>query len=612
MLKPTKKVTRPRRVIFFATQTWQAQISDKKTRHTLRHGHAHFYRYKELDGLQPYRDITFWNEPDFWSWVDKQATKKTTTYLVSYNAVFDLTVTAAFERLAGLGWSLDGMYSKDAVSVFRWSNGGRKLIALSMTNFFNESLEKIAASLGQVPVTEDLELSQEERLIEECKGNVKTLAAAWESWLAFLDEHNLGSFKWTAGSTAFSAWRHRFQSVNLHIHDDSSAIKLERDSYKGGRNECLFVGTRENDAFYYLDVNSMYGYILATKEFPGGIWGSNEGGSLYQLGYKLARYACIAKVTVGVTDNVFPMKYDQFSCYPLGEFTTTLTTPELKIALESGWIKEVHALAWYRKHKLFENYAQYFRSIREQFDAADNRVYSKIAKTMTNALYGKFGQYALKQKHVGTCDPKEFRREQIYDFGDQSYYDWVWLGGNIIKERHDGEGYNSFPAIAAHVTAYARIYLYWFMKQVPAGHLFYVDTDSMIVDQKGFDALKFYIDASAMGMLGIEKVSPWLMINAPKDYAMLGRSRKKGIPADAAQYKQDHFEFDLQPGLAGVIDGKMSGEYVTTRQTRRRLRGIFSGELGPDGWVRPFVFGGLEPVGSVPLYQHQQQRQSHE
>ncbi len=51
------------------------------------------------------------------------------------------------------------------------------------------------------------------------------------------------------------------------VHMKPEVIKLEIDSYRGGRNECFFIGEAHGE-FYKLDVNSMYPYVMATHYYP--------------------------------------------------------------------------------------------------------------------------------------------------------------------------------------------------------------------------------------------------------------------------------------------------------------------------------------------------------
>ena len=604
VLKPTKSEYRPTRFIFFDTETKQYRINEHETRHTLKLGHAEFWFYSERAGFHIWKERSFFDCDEFLDWIDTNCKTNSTTYLIAHNITFDLTVLGAFEFLPKRGWELESFYSKGLVSIYRWEKNGIRIIALDNTNFYAESLAKLGKRLGFPKLEVDFDNTDDRELLVYCQRDVEIMVKGFEVWFAFLDQNNCGAFKPTIASTAFNTWRFRFMHHTVHIHSDLLALELEREAYKGGRTECLWVGERDDSHYYYLDVNSMYGYILQSRQYPAGLWGSSDSASVIELAYKLKRYAVIARVTVDVSDNWFPVKVNDHTAYPLGQFTTTLTTPELKIAISQGWVKEVHALAWYRKHNIFHDYIEEFYQLRTQYKQEDNPSMEKIVKLLINGLYGKFGQLALKQEKIGECNPDIFRREQVYDMGEKVYYDQVYLGGSIFRERQEGESYHSFPAIAAHVTAHARVYLTWFLKQVPKGHAFYMDTDSLIVDQEGFESLKFYLDEHTLGMLKTEISSPWLRVNAPKDYAMDGRNRKKGIKSKAVQLDDNTYEQVQWPRLNGIIRKGLSREYVTEKITKQTSGVIWSGQVQPSGWISPFLLSLPEPVSAVHLFQH--------
>ena len=382
----------------------------------------------------------------------------------------------------------------------------------------------------------------------------------------------------------------------VHIHIDEKALRLERESYKGGRTECLWVGERNDGPFYYLDVNNMYGYILATEKFPAGLYNYSDHVSLYRLAYKLERHAVVADVTIEVDEPWFPYKIEGRTCYPVGRFRTTLTTPELKLCIDRGWMVEVHSMAWYREEKLFSDYVITFNKLRRDYERQGNKGFAKICKLLVNGLYGKFGQRSLKIEQIGECDPSIVKRERVYDVETDEVFDQVYLAGFIYRERKEGESFHSFPAIAAHVTAYARLFLYSLANSVSDYHVFYMDTDSLVVDETGFKQLQNKIAPGVLGALKIEQTSPWLKINAPKDYSMQGRFKLKGVSPTAERlsegvYKQTHW---LK--LAGLIREGLTEGYITKEIVKHQLRIIHSGVVLPSGWVQPFHLPLPQPV----------------
>jgi hypothetical protein len=259
--------------------------------------------------------------------------------------------------------------------------------------------------------------------------------------------------------------------------------------------------------------------------------------------------------------------------------------------------------AWYRSERLFTDYVLAFRDLRQRYRSVDNLGFAKICKLLVNGLYGKFGQRGIDQEVIGECDPSIFKRESVYDEGLNEVYDQVYLAGQIYRERKVGESFHSFTAIAAHVTAFARLQLYGLVAKVPQGHVFYMDTDSLIVDKQGYDSLASLIDPHTFGALKVEDTSPWLEVNAPKDYAMQGRLKRKGIRPDAIQASDGRWVQTHWPKLSGMIWNELNDGYVTTTVRKRQRRVIYSGSVGPEGWVDPHRIDLLAAPEDAPLLQ---------
>jgi len=590
LLKPSHRNTRPQRIIFFDTETKKVQIGDNKDLLTLKLGVAQLYAYQTGKGMTFREEHLITDPGDFWKWVDKKSWTGKTTYIVAHNIVFDLNVVGGFKRLADLGWTLDSFYSKSMISIFRWSKDNCTLIGLDNGNFFRGKLEKWGNVVGLPKLDVEFHTVSDAELLTYCRRDVDIMVSLWDTWLSFIDEHNCGAFKPTIASTAFNAWRHRFMPDTVYIHSDETILELERDAYRGARTECLWVGERDDGPFYYLDVNNMYGYVMQKYDYPTYMVGMTENNTIYDLAYKLARYDVIAQVRIDIDEPWFPQVHGGFTCYPIGELDVTLTTPELKLCFNRGWIKSVGAIATYRANNLFTDYVHEFRAIRQAYEDQGLDGYAKICKLFVNSLYGKFGQRGFKQELVGDCPTDLVKREEVYDLKHDTHYDYIYLAGHIYREWREGESYNSFPAICAHVTAYSRLHLYSLVRSVPAGHVFYMDTDSLIVDQTGYGALKPYIQPNTLGMLKVEVKSPFLKIYAPKDYMMKGRKKTKGIKPTAVETEPGVFAQTQFMRLQGLIRAGITEGFITKEITKTQRRVIHSGEVLPSGHVLPFRF----------------------
>lgn len=612
LLTASKEIVRPQNIIFFDTESHQNQPDNLTIRHTLRLGSSLFVRLNYKSHKHSVKPVDFFHNLDFWNEVDRFCRPKTITYLVAHNIIFDLAVSNGFTHLYNLGFTLDSFYTKGMVSIFRWSKGDIKIVGLDNGNLFNGKLEKWGKIFGYPKMSVDFDTVTDDELLPYCRRDVEIMYRSWMSWLKFLDDHNCGSFKVTVGSTAFNTWLHRFQKSKVFIHTNPLATTLERESYKGGRTECLFQGRIENGSFYYLDINNMYGYVLSRYLYPSSLWDAKECDSLSMLIRKLEKYAVIAKVIVNVTQPYYPHKHDGFTCYPIGRFETTLTTPELILGFQNGWIEAVSHIAWYKQTGLFSEYVKEFYTLRQQYKKSGNEGYEKICKLLVNSLYGKFGQQGFEQKRIGDASPDTYYSESVFDIDKRDFYRHIALAGGIYEERKTGESYNAFTAIASHVTAYARLLLSRLYLAVPTHCVYYMDTDSLIVNEIGKKYLEPMMSETELGMLKVELHSDFIEINAPKDYKMAGRSKIKGVSSSAIENADGSYTQLQWERLSSMIRRKSTDGFQSRYVTKHNQRRITSGVVGSDGWVHPFVLGSepVEPAHSLFLVPDLQERLS--
>lgn len=592
----SKSSRRPTSIIFFDTETRQTIQASGETIHTLRLGHAKHYRKRDDDNLRYQSEISFTTQDEFIDYLLTRCYPKSTVVVTAHNVVFDMTICNLFTILPNLGWELRSFYTKGIVSMFRWKKDTSKIEFIDNTNLFPGTLRRWGKIVGLPKLDVNFDDVPDDELLTYCKRDVDIMVKCWQTWLKFLDDNDCGQFKPTLASTAFSTWSHRFMPYVPYIHTVDDVNELEREAYHGGRCECFYQGKVDKGNFYYLDINNMYGYVLKKYLYPQSFIRMSWDMSIEMLVRKLGSYAVVSRVQVNTDRPFLPLKLDGHMTYPVGRFITTLTTPELCYALQNGYIEKVFTTAWYRQAPLFSSYIDYFYQLRYTYKKDGNDGYSEICKLLINSLYGKFGQRGINQKMIGKCDPEEISSTSVFDVDKKEHYRIISVAGSVFEERKEGESYNSFPAIAAHVTAYARMYLWYLIIKVPRHHVYYCDTDSLIVDEEGYKSLCGLINPATIGMLKVELKSSNIEIRSPKDYSMGERNRVKGVRENAEKLDIATFSQDQWAHLASLIGSGDMSSYTTKKVIKHLSRKITSGIVDPDGWISPFVLGEADHV----------------
>ncbi|GAJ12784.1 unnamed protein product, partial [marine sediment metagenome] len=237
--------------------------------------------------------------------------------------------------------------------------------------------------------------------------------------------------------------------------------------------------------------------------------------------------AVVAKVLVETDEPVYAVRRER-CVFPVGRFWAVLTTPELKYAMSRGHIKKVTDCVTYEQENIFKSYVDKFYTLRQEFKSAGNTEYQEFCKYMMNKLYGKFGQKGEEWTKIGDCPGEPDREELVFNMNGRRLSKLRYLLGQVFLMTGVGECFDSFPAIAAHVTGYARMYLWQLIQEAGWGNYFYCDTDSLIVNEVGLCNLQKRRSESLLGGLKIDGIGSSVQLRGLKDYSFGAKVVIKG------------------------------------------------------------------------------------
>ncbi|GAG32910.1 unnamed protein product, partial [marine sediment metagenome] len=250
----------------------------------------------------------------------------------------------------------------------------------------------------------------------------------------------------------------------------------------------------------------------------------------------------------------YAVRVDKKLIFPIGQFTTYLTTGSLLYGIKAGHVKKVLQVACYRKANIFHDFIDYFYGKRLEYRKDSNPAFSYVCKLIMNSLYGKFGQRTSRLIHSGVNGKVEDIRRLIIDAKThETSIHQVFFGLETITAQGEQEAVNSVPAISAHVTDYARLYLWKLIEIAGVKNCYYCDTDSLIVNEKGYTKLRILLDPDLLGWLKIEKESTNVDIRGAKNYTFGGDTKIKGIPRKAKRSKSGSYTYPVFPSMIGEL-----------------------------------------------------------
>jgi hypothetical protein len=588
LLKAEKTLTIPRHFIFFDTETTQTEQPDRSVLQTFKLGWAVYYcrPYGKHATIEDWRFLS--KAADFWGFVFDHAEPKQRLWIIARNIVFDFTVCGGWAALKEEGYKLEFFHNNGVSVIVTVKKGSSTIVFLDSMNWFTESLAETGKRIGLPKMEIDFATCTIEQLSVYCKNDVQIEFKNFLIFIAFLEDNTIARLCYTKASTAMAAYLLRHYHTPIYIHNNWEALRLERDSYKGGRCECFFIGEIYGENLYTLDVNSLYPFVMQGNSYPVKYKEVRHSLCGQDLQTIIRHNAVVAKVAIDTPEPVYAVKSSR-TIFPVGKFVTTLCTPELRYALQHRHVKAVLDCYVYEQADIFTSYVTTMYAIRKRFKADGQREYETICKYLLNSLYGKFGQKAEKWKKIGEAPNERDRTEYVFDAVTNKRSKLMYFLGEVFTVVGYGEAYNSFPAIAAHVTAYARMYLWHLMQVCGVGNYFYCDTDSLMVNEVGLSNLSGYLDATELGKLKIESRFNHLIIRGLKDYETAEKVVVKGISKRAVKLSEGVYEQDSWPTFRGLFHTTDVNAYTVHKVTKHLSREYTKGTVGTSGIVSPFV-----------------------
>jgi hypothetical protein len=572
--------------IWTDTETDQVRRPDGIIEHRLRFGWAAFQRTRAAGQWTAPEWTRYETFAGFWDLVERKARPKSRLYLFAHNWAFDGPVLSAFEELPSRGWKLQQAVIDSPPVILTWRKGQATLKMLDTLNWWRMPLARVGESLGLPKLKMPAKRASKEAWDTYARNDVEIIRRVMLEWLSFLQAFDLGTFGPTLASQAIRAFRHRFMDHQILIDDSTKALQLARAALHGGRTEAFRLG-RVRGPVHCLDVNSMYPAVMAEHSFPTALRMFAKQVSMRELARWLESYSVVALVQLETTRRRFAHVHNKRLVFPVGRLRLALTTPDLRDALEHGEVRAIECAAVYEQAPIFARFVAELYGLRMTAAARGEKVRTWLLKILMNSLYGKFAQRGEVWETVQQTPDKRIASWTEWDAVERVAYRFRQFGGQVQQRSVEPEAHDSHPAIAGHITAFARTRLWDLIETAGQGSVFYVDTDSLFVSHKGLARLQGSIDETRLGALKYESRHEWLRVFGAKDYATPDKRVTKGVKASATWLSSNVVSQEQWASLPGLLSSGQLGA-PTTRRVEKRLARIYEkGVVEPGGRVSP-------------------------
>jgi len=397
--------------------------------------------------------------------------------------------------------------------------------------------------------------------------------------------------KLTAASISMQSFRVTLgKDGEFYKRPDKTMRDYIRQAYYGGFVFCGYeTGKTQVGKLYHVDFSSCYPFCMRAFGVP-------DGHIAKTVDYKQGDIG-IFQIKVSIKDTdlpLIPLRTKNGIVWPRGEFETIVSSIEIENLIKYNVQFEViEGIKFQKMCYPFKKIVDKCEAMRKQHKGT---VLEMLAKLIQNSLYGKFAS-------------KEELQETIYSKDHNEDYDGLSLddfeltdnetGLNRYKQTKDKELDEDYLIVSwsVFITAHARRHLHEHMTIAGLDNVFYTDTDSLVVNQLGYDKLTEAgkikpKDEVEYGDLALECEYQQFIAIAPKVYASLTvdgkfKGKAKGLPKKlrdeelfefmlSGQESDRVFNYESVTSLKGVLKGQ---DYS---QVRTRTLSKFKNS---NGWV---------------------------
>jgi hypothetical protein len=372
------------------------------------------------------------------------------------------------------------------------------------------------------------------------------------NWSRSMKDYGMGSLQHTAASQSMYGFRRSYLRSSIYVSTDDSASNLEYSAYCGGRCEAYSIGTAK-ERVYHLDVRSMYPAICSRIDVPVRLATVVDIDETVRTGSRELLSASIAQCDVSTDESAYPAKREGITIWPTGKFRAVLCGPELVDAYDHGRIVRIYRLARYHMEPALRDYAMGLYKLREQAENGQYQLCDSSIKHLLVALPGKLGQRERGWREVpGVWSDIQWGEWYGSDLcGRPCRY--RSLGGYTQAEVDLGWAPQAVPAIAAWVCSQGRIILLAYIRIAGWENVLYVDTDSLYVNEVGYERLKYagVVSSSGIGSLVLKGPPATLRVTAIKHYDYGTRRVCSGLPKGTITDNGDGSTYYWSPTPAG-------------------------------------------------------------
>lgn len=567
-IRENKQCRIPKRWIAFDSESWSKHQGGKETQ-SWSMGAAIRWR-EDLKTGDSAEAATFTDTLELWQWVTDFCKPGQRTVAMAHNLGYDVRITQALEILPKLGWRLEWCNLDRNVSAMTWRSDKGTLVFADTWTWIPTALANIASSVGLKKLPMPPDTAKHYRWERYCMRDAEIVYRVVKDLIGFIRSENLGNWQPTGAGMAYATWRHKFLTHKILVHDDVEALTAERAAMHTGRAEAWKHGELSHTTWTEVDMRNAYVTICADSDLPVKL--KYHLGALSESQYHTlsAHYRVLCRCRVTTSLPVVPYFDGNRSLWPVGTFDTWLWDTEVDMLLSESAQVSIRESFVYSRAKILSAWAIWVLSVLRSDNNGASSACQTWIKHCSRALIGRLALRHVKWELFGE-NPEGFTcitRATNAETGRTKRY--MHVGNRTFEESGLIEGKDSLPQITGWIMAECRMRLWHAMRAAGLDEIAHVDTDSLLVSRRGYEALRAACGAAWPDTWQVKGSARRVIVYGPRNYRW-GKARKvAGVPRKAHEILPNVFDGEQwQSVSSGLTEGASST--VAIAQTRWRL-----------------------------------------
>jgi hypothetical protein len=531
----------------------------------------------------------FRDPESLWKAVSQFCNARHRTVVWAHNLGYDVRISAALYILPAQGWQLVAHNMANRGTWLCWRRGDTSLVMVDSASVFPTTIAQIGKTMGMAKEELPFDVDNEDVWWARCETDVAILRSAVLAYLRWLESEDLGNWQWTGAGQSWAAFRHRFLTHRMLVHDDVDALAAERRAMWTGRCEAYWHGSMLRQVLHEWDMETAYARIARDTDVPVRLVGPVPPHSNLERLLRFPRTAILLDCTVSTDVPVVPCSSGNRILWPVGRFDTTLWSPELRAALDAGAHVTVHRGWMYRTAPALRAWGDWILTKLNAPECETSALIRIVLKHWSRALIGRLAMTHHQWESYGRLPTMDTRQWTLVDHDTGETTELLQVGRDVWMDAGSTEWPESMPMVTGYVMSQCRVDLWDITRELPPDGPLYVDTDSVFVTDR------HYRDVVAVGArrpdLALRLKRSWdgFTIEGPRQMVTGQLVRVAGLPYKAQRIGRRKFRGEVWESLQKAIrEGR--GRVVRVTPRTWHLRGTDRRRQGNGvGWTTPYV-----------------------